>query len=200
MKPYVLVAASVAALAPIQAYAQPTTIQFPLTVSTGASACPPKASGTVTDHTFGSFENMEVVISGLPPNTDFDLFVIEVPNAPFGLALYNGDILTDDNDTGVINVVGRSMWDFRHFPRRPNVAPAQCVQAPPAFVPEATVGVKTNPVQLYHIGIWFDSEDDAEKAGCPGTHTPFNSIHNSGIQVLNTATFPDTAGPLFNLK
>jgi hypothetical protein len=35
---------------------------------------------------------MEVVIAGLPPNTDFDLFVIEVPTKPFGLAWYNGDI------------------------------------------------------------------------------------------------------------
>jgi hypothetical protein len=36
--------------------------------------------------------NMEVVIAGVPPNTDFDLFVIAVPTKPFGLAWYNGDI------------------------------------------------------------------------------------------------------------
>jgi hypothetical protein len=106
MKPYVAIAASLAALAPIQAHAV-QTIQFPLTVSAGASTCLPKAQGTVTLHTFGSFENMEVVIQGLPPNTDFDLFVIEVPNKPFGLVWYNGDILTDASGTGVINVVGR---------------------------------------------------------------------------------------------
>src|SRR5437588_7264407 len=50
MKPYVLLAASVAAFAPIQAYANPPkTIQFDLTVSPGAKACLPKAHGTVTD-------------------------------------------------------------------------------------------------------------------------------------------------------
>jgi hypothetical protein len=31
-----------------------------------------------------------------PPNTDFVLFNIQVPNAPFGLAWYNGDIVTED--------------------------------------------------------------------------------------------------------
>ena len=70
---------------------------------------------------------------------------------------------------------------------------------PPAVVPEATVGVVTNPVQLYHLGIWFNSPDDAVKAGCPGTATTFTSNHDAGIQVLNTATFPDAHGPLFNV-
>jgi hypothetical protein len=32
------------------------------------------------------------------------------------------------------------------------------------------------------------------------THTPFNGEHNAGIQVLNTASFPDANGPLFSLK
>jgi hypothetical protein len=72
--------------------------------------------------------------------------------------------------------------------------------SPPAVVPEAKVGIKTDPVQLYHLGLWFNSADDAAKAGCPGNHTPFNGEHNAGIQVLNTATFPDTPGPLFLLK
>ena len=86
---------------------QSTTFTFPLTVSPGASTCLPKARGRVIDHTFGNVENLEVIVRGLPPNTDFVLFVIQVPNAPFGLAWYNGDILTDDTGTGVINVVGR---------------------------------------------------------------------------------------------
>jgi len=55
-------------------------------------------------------------------------------------------------------------------------------------------------VQIYHIGIWFNSPADAAKAGCPNTVTPFTSNHQAGIQVLNTATFPDNAGPLLKLK
>ncbi len=112
MKPYVLIAASVAALAPVQAYAgPPKTIQFPMIVSTGpttgASTCLPQATGNVIDHTFGEFENLEVVVHGLPPNTEFDLFSIQVPNPKFGLAWYIGDIVTDNTGTGVGNFVGR---------------------------------------------------------------------------------------------
>ena len=109
MKPYILAAASFAALAPIQAQANPKTIQFPMVESPGAKAagCLLKAGGTVTDHTFGAFENLEVVVHDLPPNTEFDLFSIEVPNAPFGLAWYIGDINTDATSTGVGNFVGR---------------------------------------------------------------------------------------------
>jgi hypothetical protein len=210
MKPYVLIAASFAALAPIQAYAEgppPTkTIQFPMVESPGAKAagCLLKAGGTVTDHTFGAFENLEVVVHDLPPNTEFDLFSIEVPNAPFGLAWYIGDIVTDATGTGVGNFVGRfNVETFVISPGVPKTPPGigatDVFPSPPAFVPEATVGIKTNPVQLYHLGLWFNSEDDAEKAGCPGTHTPFNGEHNAGIQILNTATFPD-AGPLFFLR
>jgi hypothetical protein len=60
--------------------------------------------------------------------------------------------------------------------------------------------VKTGPVQLYHLGLWFNSPADAAKAGCANTETPFNGEHNAGIQVLNTGTFPDLHGPLINLK
>jgi len=203
MKPYVLIAASFAALAPIQAYGgdPPKTIVFDLTVSAGASTCLPKAHGTVTDHTFGSFENLEVAVTGLPANTDFDLFSIEVPNKPFGLVWYLGDVLTDDHGAGVINVVGRfNVGTFVMSPGVPTSPPPNVFHSPPAVVPEATVGIATNPVQLYHLGVWFDSAADAGNVGCPNTPTPFNSVHNAGIQVLNTGTFSDTPGPLFFLK
>ena len=201
MKPYVAIAASVAALASVQAQAQQTTISFAMTVSPGASTCLPNAAGTVTDHSFGEFENLEVNVKGLPPNTDFDLFSIEVPNGPFGLAWYIGDINTDGNGVGVGNFVGRfNVETFVISTGIPSAAPPNVFPDPPAVVPEATVGVKTNPVQLYHLGLWFNSAADAATAGCPSTHTPFNGEHNAGIQVLNTASFTDTAGPLLFLK
>jgi len=50
MKPFVLIAASIAVLAPIQAQAQSKTIKFAMTVSTGASTCLPAAAGTVFVH------------------------------------------------------------------------------------------------------------------------------------------------------
>jgi hypothetical protein len=142
-----------------------------------------------------------VVVQGLPPNTDFDLFSIEVPKAPFGLAWYIGDINTDSTGKGVGNFVGRfNIETFVISPASPTAAPPNVFPKPPAVVAEAITGIKTDPVQLYHLGLWFNSAADAQKAGCPGNQTPFNGEHNAGIQVLNTATFPDTPGPLFSLK
>ena len=60
--------------------------------------------------------------------------------------------------------------------------------------------MKTDPVQMYHLGLWFDSTAAAAKAGCPSTATPFNGEHKAGVQVLNTATFPDLLGPLIKIK
>jgi hypothetical protein len=198
MKPYVLIAASVAALASVQAQAQ-QTLDFSMTVSPGAIACLPGAHATVIDHTFGDTENLEVVVSRLPPNTNFDFFIIQVPNAPFGAAWYMGDISTDATGFGVGNFVGR--FSSETFIISPGAVPAPNeFPDPPAVVPEATGGVKTNPVQMYHLGLWFDSAADAQKAGCPATHTPFNGEHNAGIQVLNTAGFPDLHGPLIGLQ
>ena len=179
----------------------PVTIQFPMKVSPGASTCLPNASGAVIDHSFGEFENLEVIVRGLPPNTGFDLFSIEVPNAPFGLAWYIGDIVTDSQGIGVGNFVGRfNIETFVISPGVPSSPPPNVFPSPPAVVPEATTGVKTNPVQLYHLGLWFNSATDAANAKCPATQTPFNGEHNAGIQVLNTAGFADGRGPLIGLK
>jgi hypothetical protein len=205
MKRAFVTATLLVAIAPMYAEAQSTTITFPLKVSPGAATCSSfhnkEPRGTVTDHSFGQFENLEVVVVGLPPNTGFDLFSIEVPNPPFGLAWYIGDIETDGSGIGVGNFVGRfNIETFVVSVGVPSGEPPQVFKDPPAVIPEATIGVKTNPVQLYHLGLWFNSSADALKAGCVGTKTPFNGEHDAGIQVLNTATFPDNQGPLFHLK
>ncbi len=61
-------------------------------------------------------------MSGLPANTDFDFFSIQVPNAPFGLAWYNGDINTDSRGVGVGHFVAR--YSVETFIVSPGVAPA----------------------------------------------------------------------------
>ena len=43
----------------------------------------------------GPFEIMNVTVWGLPANTDFDFFVIQGPERPFGLSWYQGDIETN---------------------------------------------------------------------------------------------------------
>ena len=200
MKLSVLLATTFAALAPIHAYAAPpTTIQFQMVAS--SNTCLPHAWATVTDHSFGEFENLEVVVYGLPPKTDFDLFSIEVPAKPFGMAWYIGDIVTDDTGTGVGNFVGRfNIETFVVSPGVPTTPPPNVFHSPPAVVPEATAGITTNPIQLYHLGLWFNSPADAQKACGVATVTPFNGEHNAGTQVLNTHNFLDNKGPLINLQ
>jgi len=174
-----------------------TSISFPLVASAGAKTCLPKAEGHVIDATLGPVEELTVTVSGLPANTEFDFFSIQVPNAPFGLAWYNGDIHTDSRGVGVGHFVSR--YSVETFIVSPGVAPAPRTFPKGAF-PDAGQGVKTGPVQLYHLGLWFNSPADAAKAGCANTETPFNGEHNAGIQVLNTGSFPDLHGPLINLK
>lgn len=197
-----------AAFLPIQAQAWSTTIEFDMVKShsiigsknKAGTNCPFNPSAHVIDHSFGNVENLEVVVKGLPPKTDFVIFNIQVPNAPFGLAWYNGDILTDATGTGVTNIVGRFnsgtfVVSLAALPS-PNTIPS-----PPGVVPDDPKGAKVGPVQIYHLGIWFNDPKDATKAGCTNvTATPFTSNHDAGPQVLNTGTYPDNAGPLLQLQ
>ena len=67
--------------------------------ATAVSArCLQRAEAFVTIESTGPVEVMKVKASHLPRNTDFDLFVIQVPNAPFGVSRYQGDLQT--NSTG----------------------------------------------------------------------------------------------------
>jgi hypothetical protein len=55
----------------------------------------PNARGRVRIESVGPVEIMNVTVFGLPPNRDFDFFVIQRPVAPFGLFWYQGDIETN---------------------------------------------------------------------------------------------------------
>jgi hypothetical protein len=119
-----------------------------------------------------------------------------------GTRLLPGDVepaTPSDHGTGVGNFVGRFSSETFIISLGAVPAPNE-FPSPPAVVPDATGGVKTNPVQMYHLGLWFDTPADAAKAGCPNTATPFNGEHNAGIEVLNTAKFPDLNGPLIGIK
>ncbi len=175
---------------PLMATTGSTT--FDMVVSGGAATCLPNASGTVQITPHGSVEVMAVTVQGLPPNTDFDLFVIQVPKAPFGVSWYQGDITTNKHGRGHQRFVGR--FSIETFAVAPGSAPAPVVFTGP--FPDASLNPSFNPIQMYHIGLWFDSPDAAQSAGCPATVTPFNGAHDAGIQVLNTSNFPDDHGPL----
>src|SRR6478609_7059652 len=84
-------------------------IQFRMLRSTGAvtAGCIPHARARVTVTSQGPVEVMRVHAHGLPKNTDFDLFVIQVPNAPFGLSWYQGDLETNSKGVADGTFVGR---------------------------------------------------------------------------------------------
>jgi hypothetical protein len=154
-----------------------------------AQACVAEARGRVTLNALGIAETLHVEVSGLPKNTDFDFFVIQVPGKPFGLSWYQGDIETDSEGNGVADFIGR--FSKETFIVAPGVAPA-----PKVFPTDATSNPATPPVQLYHLGIWFNSPADALKQGCDPSTTPFNGTHTAGTQVLNTSNFGNLNGPL----
>jgi hypothetical protein len=63
-----------------------------------------------------------IKVSGLPPNTDFDLFVIQVPNAKFGMSWYMGDIQTNSHGQGHGTFIGR--FSVETFVVAPGSVPA----------------------------------------------------------------------------
>ena len=112
------------------------------------------------------------------------IFNIQVPNAPFGLAWYNGDILTDSNGVGVTNIVGRFNSGTFVFSSAALPSPNTFNLALPECLPNSKTGAVTNgPVQIYPLGIWFNTPEDATAAGCKGVvPTPFTSNHRAGPQ------------------
>ena len=160
----------------------------------GANGKP--ATAQVKIKSEGPVEDMQVTVDNLPPKTNFDFFVIQAPNNPFGMSWYQGDIETDEYGHGSEKFIGR--FNIETFIVAPGSVPAPFVHnnAPNQ---DATVNPATGPIHTLHLGLWFNSPEDAGKAGCPTTVTPFNGEHNAGIQILNTSQFLDK-GPLFFVK
>ncbi len=161
-----------------------------------AAGCLPDAQARVVVQNEGPVEVMKVHATGLPKKTDFDLFVIQVPNAPFGIGWYQGDLETNKSGEADGTFVGR--FSQETFAVAPGTAPAPSVHSSP--IPDATSNPAFGPVHTFHVGLWFNSPKDAGKAGCPTTLTPFNGEHNAGVQVLNTGQFGVAHGPLGRLK
>jgi hypothetical protein len=151
--------------------------------SAAIGACLPQASGEVTIETGDLNDKMEVRVSGLAPNTGYDLFVIEVPHGPFGISWYQSDLQTDEHGRGHAKV--RGIFDVETFSVSQAGSPT----------------VSFPPTHQYHLGLWFDDPQVPFDLGCePGrttpSVTPFNGQQHAGIQVLNTGNFTDNAGPL----
>lgn len=154
---------------------------FGLVPSPGIKSCLPHARGEVSVVPGSLNDLMAVEIHGMPANSDFDLFVIQQPNKPFGVSWYQTDVHADSHGDGFVTV--RGVFDVETF----SVSPG---------------GTTTfAPTHQYHLGLWFNDPNLPFKLGCePGATspivTPFNGEQHAGIQVLNTAQFPVNAGPL----
>jgi hypothetical protein len=149
--------------------------------SPAITACLPHAGGRVTITPGSLNDKMRVTVHGMPANAGFDLFVIQQPTAPFGVSWYQTDVQADAYGNGSATV--RGIFDLETF----SVSPG---------------GTATfSPTHQYHLGLWFNDPNLPFRLGCePGATspivTPFNGEQNAGIQVLNTAEFPTSAGPL----
>ena len=186
---YILTLAAFAAALGLMSASAPAVDNKSFSLVPSSDECVEGASARATVSTLGGIQTLHIEAKGLPPLVTFTVFVIQVPQAPFGLAWYQGDIKTDSGGVGVGNFTG--IFSIETFIVAPGVAPA-----PVVFPTDASSNPPTPPVQLYHLGMWFDSPDDAAAAGCPGTVTPFNGDHTAGVQVLNTSNFPKRHGPL----
>jgi len=154
---------------------------FRLVPSPNISSCLPHARGEAIIIPGKLNDLMRVSVHGMPANSEFDLFVIQTPNKPFGVSWYQTDIEADRNGNGSATVQG--IFDRETF----SVSPG---------------GTTTfSPTHQFHLGLWFNDPQLPFKLGCePGATTPivtpFNGEQQAGVQVLNTANFPDNAGPL----
>jgi hypothetical protein len=172
-----------ASAAPVASAQGSGPFTFRLVPSPGIKSCLPHAGGLVTIVPGTQNDTMHVSIFGMPRDSEFDLFVIEQPNKPFGVSWYQTDVNADSHGFGQATV--RGIFDVETF--------------------SVSLGGSTTfgPTHQYHLGLWFNDPNLPFKLGCepngPGTQpvvTPFNGEQHAGIQVLNTAQFPVAAGPL----
>lgn len=161
------------------------------------SGCLEEARGDVEIRSLGPVEVMTVSVKGLPPKTRFALFVTQLPNDPFGIAWYEGDIETNGHGSGKARFIGR--FSEETFAVAPGSGSAPVVHDDGLF-PDASSNPPFAPVHTYHLGLWFESPEAASSSGCPDTVTPFDGDHRAGIKALSTRNFPDDQGPLRSIE
>jgi hypothetical protein len=160
------------------------------------AGCALDAKARITINSLGPVEVMHVEATGLPPNSEFDLFVTQLPNAPFGMAWYQGDLESNAKGNAVGEFIGR--FSIETFLVATGSGPAPVVHHSPTA--DASSNPVTAPIHTFHVGLWFGSPEVAAAAGCPTTVTPFNGDHTAGIQVLSTRNFGNATGPLRSLR
>jgi hypothetical protein len=136
---------------------------------------------------------MDVTLNHAPKNTEFELFITQQPNSPFGVSWYQADFTTNNQGNGEVRA--RGIFSEELFVFAPGV-----VKAPQVDDQDAEKNPKYDPVHTFHVGLWFGDPKDAKEAGCSGKVTQFDGDHEAGIQAFSTRNFPDLKGPLGNIQ
>src|SRR5829696_3836690 len=113
-------------------------------------------STTATDQ-----QIMDVTVNHAPKNTEFELFVTQQPNSPFGISWYQSDFETNNQGQGEVRA--RGIFSEELFVFAPGV-----VKAPQVDDQDAATNPAFDPVHTLHLGLWFGSPQEARDAGCPG--------------------------------
>lgn len=120
---------------------------------------------------------MELQARGLPPNTGFDLFLVE--HSPldggtfpgFGFGWYQSDLQSNGEGTASVRVQG--IFDQETFIENPSSP--------------------FSPIHTYNVGFWFNSPTDEQKvcgnATAPAA-TPFNGEQHAGLLAMITSGEP----------
>jgi len=191
----VILALVVAALAATAAFAVDDT-SFKMVRSAAAvdDECLKGAKANMDVRTAGTgLQIMDVELNHAPKNTEFELFVTQQPNSPFGISWYQADFETNNQGQGEVRAIGIFGEELFVF------APGS-VNAPQVDKFDAEKNPKFDPVHTLHLGLWFGDPKDAEDAGCSDTVTEFDGDHEAGIQAFSTHNFPDLKGPLGKIK
>ncbi len=145
-------------------------VQFHLVPSSAALAkCMPHAKVNITVKLRTDKIGKDIFIvdaSGLPANTSFTTFLLEVPGAPFGAAEYIGDVDS--------NKYGKAHAEFELIVQE-------------AFASTLVDGKRVR-VDLNHVGMWF--ADPAADDFCLGKNspvTPFDGDNEAGVQAFNSS-------------
>jgi hypothetical protein len=186
----------VVALAAAAAFAVDSTTTFNMVRSQTAVAndCLKGAKANVNVRTTPTDQQiMDVTVNHAPKNTEFELFVTQQPNSPFGVSWYQSDFETNNQGQGEVRA--RGIFSEELFAFAPGV-----VKAPQVDDQDAEKNPAFDPVHTFHLGLWFGSPEEAQAAGCSGTVTAFDGDHEAGIQAFSTRNFPNLKGPLGKIK
>jgi hypothetical protein len=192
----VILALVMAALATAAAFAADNTTTFKMVRSQAAvdNNCLKGATAHVDVRTTPTDNQiMDVTLNHAPKNTEFELFVTQQPNSPFGISWYQADFTTNNQGNGEVRARGIFSEELFVF------APGS-VKAPQVDKFDAEKNPKYDPVHTFHLGLWFGDPKDAKEAGCSGKVTQFDGDHEAGIQAFSTRNFPDLEGPLGNIQ